>query len=876
MARLIVGGKTIEIKDAETVIGRGEDCAVPIAETQASRRHCKIVKAGEGWELQDLQSRNGTLVDGKKVERLALRHGSVIQIGQTSLKFECIDAPPPPTLPGFQITDVIGQGGMGFVYRGKQTSLGRDVAVKVLAAQYANDPAYNERFQREAKMMATLQHPNIVGVIDAGPNYLVMEFVDGVPLQNLAPRPEVEVAKIGVDVARALGFAAERKLVHRDIKPENVLVTKTGQAKLCDMGIAKSLDSSASLTAPDVVMGTANYISPEQARGRPADARSDLYQLGGTLYYGLTGRTPFQGDSTAAIVGQHMNGPVPDPRKIKPDLSNGMAAIVMKLMSKDPDARYSSAAELASDLERVVRGQAPLVALTRKPSEVKDAAKRAAKARKRSTLVMLSVSLLMAIGGAGAIGVVVMKMRDKPAPPPTPVQPDKPKTVDHGAVEREKQKKAFEEAVAAWTRERANVTPDKISALQASLEKRSKPFTNTPYEEEWKKLAEQFEADGQAACRAAWEPIRKQIADRADRGLLLEAVSLFDTVPMEIARGKTNGDIAAFKSEVKSRLESKRKLSTDMLAKADFMAGWDLIPTFEGAFTDAEIRAMRRDWLTRQYEALAAPPLTRAKVSGAEQALREVQKKNIGDSDMVDQVEAAIRRCQAELSKQVTAGEAAHAQSYAALQAKFRALGKERRFCEMRRLLLTVLQPPRKPEWEAFLETVSADVSFLKGDVAVSPKDLIPKIEALKVPPTFAAALADYRDVLLMERLCLAGAEGFKNITEYATLENGFLKHATQLDVERVEAKDVDLAIVVEIVIHQGDNKGNPIKFYLSPVKNPGTLTPGDIAKGAEKEGLGPNEIQLGVALLYFYAGDARAKDMLAKTKDKWAARHLK
>lgn len=877
MARLIVAGKTFELKGAETVIGRGDDCAVPIAETQASRHHCKIVRVGEGWELQDLQSRNGTALNGKRIETSSLRHGSIIQIGTTALKFECIDAPPPPAIAGIQITDVIGQGGMGYIYRGKQTTLGRDVAVKVLAGSYAGDPSYVERFQREAKMMAALQHPNIVGVIDAGSNYLVMEFVDGVPLADLAPLPEAEAARIALDVARALGFAAERKLVHRDIKPENVLVTRSGQAKLCDLGIAKSLESDVSLTAPDVVMGTANYISPEQARGKPADARSDLYQLGGTLYYALTGRTPFQGDTTAALVGQHMNGPVPDPRKVKPGVSPGMAAIVMKLMAKDPDARYAAAGELASDLERVVRGQAPLVALSRKPTEIKEAAKRAAKSRKRGTLVMLAISALMAVGGAGAIAVVVMKLRDKPPPPPPPTtQAPPPRTVDHAALEREKQKKAFEEAVAAWTKERAQIAPGKIPDLQAAFEKRARPFKGTPFEEEWAKLGEQFDADAESACLAAWEPIRARIADRADRGLLLEAASMFDAVPVEIARGKTRDRIGEFKREIKARLESKRKSSRDLLDKTEPMKAWDLLPTFEGAFTEAELPAMRRELLTKQYASLVVPPLNRAKVASAEQALREVQKKNLGDADIVEQAEAAIRRCRAELAKQVAAGEASHAKAYAAIRAKVRALGKERRFCEMRRLLLTVLQPERKPEWEAFLETMTADLSFLKGDLSISPKDLLPKVEAAAVPPAFAEALADYRDALVMERLCLAGADGFKRITEYSSLENGFLKHATELQVERLEAKDVDEAIVLEIVIHQGDNKGNPIQFFLSPVKNPRTLTPGDIAKGAEKADLGPRELQLGLALLYFYAGDPRAREMLAQTKDQWASRHLR
>jgi eukaryotic-like serine/threonine-protein kinase len=274
----------------------------------------------------------------------------------------------------YELDGIVGRGGMAEVFRARDIRLDRIVGVKTLRDDLARDQTFQARFRREAQSAASLNHPSIVAVYDTGEDmvggtpvpYIVMEFVDGRTLRDLLRDdrrllPE-RAAEITDGVLRALDYSHRNGIVHRDIKPGNVMLTRNGDVKVMDFGIARAVsDAQATMTQTAQVIGTAQYLSPEQARGERVDARSDLYSAGCLLYELLTGRPPFTGDSPVAIAYQHVReAPVP-PSQVDPDVPPWADAIVLKAMMKDPADRYQSAGEMRNDLQRALNG-APVAA----------------------------------------------------------------------------------------------------------------------------------------------------------------------------------------------------------------------------------------------------------------------------------------------------------------------------------------------------------------------------------------------------------------------------------------------------------------------------------------------------------------------------------
>lgn len=270
----------------------------------------------------------------------------------------------------YEIHRRLARGGMAQVYLARDRSLDRPVAVKELVPEFATDPSFVERFRREAQAAANLSHPNVVGVYDWGAQdgtyFIVMEYVDGPSLSRVlrsdGPFHPRRAAEIAAEVAGGLGFAHSRGVVHRDVKPGNVLLTRSGQAKVTDFGIARALSSpDEDLTQAGSVMGTATYFSPEQAQGLPVDPRSDLYSLGVVLYELVTGRPPFSGETPLAIAYKHVQDQPAPPSTLMSGLPTSLEAIIMKLLSKRPEDRYASAEDLRADLNRYLAGE-PTVA----------------------------------------------------------------------------------------------------------------------------------------------------------------------------------------------------------------------------------------------------------------------------------------------------------------------------------------------------------------------------------------------------------------------------------------------------------------------------------------------------------------------------------
>ncbi len=273
----------------------------------------------------------------------------------------------------YELGDTLGYGGMSEVHKGRDVRLGRDVAVKVLRQDLARDPQFQERFRREAQNAAALNHPAIVAVYDTGETrtengplpYIVMEYVDGRTLRDIVktegPLPGQRAMEIMADVCAALDFSHRHGIVHRDVKPANVMITKTGAVKVMDFGIARAVnDGQAAVTQTAAVIGTAQYLSPEQARGEAVDARSDVYAAGCVLFELLTGEPPFTGDSPVAVAYQHVREDPKPPSALNPRVNPALDAIVLKAMSKGAPNRYQSAAEMRTDLVRVLSGQRPL------------------------------------------------------------------------------------------------------------------------------------------------------------------------------------------------------------------------------------------------------------------------------------------------------------------------------------------------------------------------------------------------------------------------------------------------------------------------------------------------------------------------------------
>ncbi|MCX4692229.1 Stk1 family PASTA domain-containing Ser/Thr kinase [Streptomyces sp. NBC_01408] len=270
----------------------------------------------------------------------------------------------------YELSHVLGRGGMAEVYLAHDTRLGRTVAVKTLRADLARDPSFQARFRREAQSAASLNHPAIVAVYDTGEDYvdnisipyIVMEYVDGSTLRELLhsgrkllPERTLEMC---IGILQALEYSHRAGIVHRDIKPANVMLTRTGQVKVMDFGIARAMgDSGMTMTQTAAVIGTAQYLSPEQAKGEQVDARSDLYSAGCLLYELLSVRPPFVGDSPVAVAYQHVREEPQPPSNFDPEITPEMDAIVLKALVKDPDYRYQSADEMRADIEACLDGQ---------------------------------------------------------------------------------------------------------------------------------------------------------------------------------------------------------------------------------------------------------------------------------------------------------------------------------------------------------------------------------------------------------------------------------------------------------------------------------------------------------------------------------------
>jgi tRNA A-37 threonylcarbamoyl transferase component Bud32 len=331
----------------------------------------------------------------------------------------------------YGLEEVVGHGGMSTVYKAHDTLLERNVALKILHQQYNEDEDFVERFKREARSVAQLQHPNIVTVIDRGEEdgrqYIVFEYIDGENLKELVVRKgrlDVrEALEIALEIARGLAFAHEHGLVHRDVKPQNVLLNGDGGAKVTDFGIARSLDVDRGVTQTGTVLGTSNYIAPEQASGQPVDAHTDVCSLGVVLYEMLTGELPFPGEHFVAVAMKHIQEPSPSVLDVRGDVPLRVAEMIDRALEKDPEQRFPTmdafAAEIEANLAELDRGEDGAVTMVVPAAQ---RLKQHTRRRKPVSRLPLLIGLLGVLAiAAVVVGLLTLRGGREPVPVGAPV-----------------------------------------------------------------------------------------------------------------------------------------------------------------------------------------------------------------------------------------------------------------------------------------------------------------------------------------------------------------------------------------------------------------------------------------------------------------------
>jgi hypothetical protein len=349
-----------------TTLGRQSSCDIQIMDHMASRQHCQVRKDGKLYTLVDLGSRNGTALNGKKVTERQLNYGDHIRVGECEwlLVKEPGDVELKDLLTKYDIGEKLGEGGMGVVFKANQKSMARTIALKVLSPKYAQRPKFVDQFIREARAAGALNHPNIIQVHDVATenniHYFSMEFVDGPTCMQLLKAngafPVPEALEIVRQVAKALEYAHEHRLIHQDIKPDNIMIGSNNLVKLADLGISKTFDEAEQEEGPKRVMGTPHYMAPEAALGKRIDQRVDLYSLGATLYHLLTGKTPYSGTSATEVLKAQVMDPLPAIQDINEGVSDDVCALVERLMAKKPEDRYQTATEVVEEVKRLQSG----------------------------------------------------------------------------------------------------------------------------------------------------------------------------------------------------------------------------------------------------------------------------------------------------------------------------------------------------------------------------------------------------------------------------------------------------------------------------------------------------------------------------------------
>jgi serine/threonine protein kinase len=452
---------------------------------------------------------------------------------------------PKPNIPGYELIEKIGQGGMGTVWKAVQKSLNRTVAIKVLSQHLVHDAKYLERFEREIHAAAKLTHPNIVQIFEASHigdlHYFVMEYVDGRPLRRrlieMGRLSEKESFRVALQIASALDYAWNTAhLIHRDIKPDNILLTRNGDAKLTDLGLVKTAfsDEDTEMARQGMTVGTPNYMSPEQAQGSlEVDTRSDLYSLGATLFQLLTGRLPYPLETSSQVMAAHVHQPFPDPRAINPHLSAAAVAILEKLMAKNPSARYQTGAELAADIERFLAGEPPRVIAEKNPRPPK-------RNTKRLVVAATSVGVVIAI----SLGWYLLRSANDARPPKNPRQ--------FAPADPEAPRRAIDSAV-----QFIQQNPEAFSEILSFLDDIAPQVSGTAYENALRQLVAETLRRREAAAAELLAKLQTESKPLVDEERFTDAAAVFDKFPADFKDTAVAARVALAQNAIRAAAQQR-------------------------------------------------------------------------------------------------------------------------------------------------------------------------------------------------------------------------------------------------------------------------------------------------------------------------------
>ncbi len=790
-------------------------------------------------ECLDIQSKlRGLGIEPKKLGEILIEKGyltpeQAVQIAKSQVQ-QIAGPSSKLAVPGYEIVSKIGQGAMGSVYKARQISMDRTVAIKVLAPRYSKDRGFVDRFVREARAVAKLNHENIISGIDVGEanglHYFVMEYVDGVPVSSSLKRDgrvdEKRCLQIAQHIARALSHAHRHGIVHRDVKPENIMITTQGVAKLCDLGLAKQTKGDADVTMDGTSVGTPNYISPEQARGEESiDIRTDIYSLGASLYHMSTGSPPFSGPNPMVVMTKHVTEFPDPPQKRLPSLSEGFNNLVMRMMQKRREDRHQDPDQVMADVESLLRGgevSAPVAARAPTgtaravaPGQAGDRKAPTHHFRGRATSSSMT-GILIALGVAGVIVVVVLTMAGgssspgtgpvttttpprsgNPPPPTPPVEVKDRLTADIQAFRGVADKQLS-----------SSVAPDRFTSPVAQVQRKideAKRLADFAAQKAWQDEMDDFVRRVEAKAGAAWAPLKqkaeehfgsRRFAKAAAELSKLEEVFKWlrnDEVKLKTQVGKEHEErwglvLRAMDEEYLTGKQTAEQLFKDFARRDEAYGHLDLLAESVLPEQRAEkIERTRAEFFRREVTDLLAGGATPDRLGKALErvtSLKRIHPGNVAAHGALDAEAGALRTQLAKAAGDAASFAAAAAQE---LQPRFEAAVRNRDLVEARRLLHALYFDKSTQHLQSFFLPASSDTKALKDfldPARVSPGNARAVIAAAEQgykvalgpgQPVVAKELyLDLRIAALLDELLDMALEGAKLQSRDANKFKGF------------------------------------------------------------------------------------------------------
>lgn len=868
-------------EQAQAILSEPRTARAPLPRAEAKlgeiairKRYITEAQLKEALEIQAAQGNR------QKLGEILLEKGFITREQLDHLLLLAARASAPIEIAGYEIIGKIGTGGMGAVYKARQISIDRIVAIKILFPKYTKDRDYVIRFMREARALAQLSHPNIVAAIDAGEirgvPYYVMEYIDGVPVSTLLEKegrlPEKQCLEIGIQVARALSHAHKHKIIHRDIKPQNIMLTRDGVAKVCDFGIAKKMDSpeELGLTSEGIAIGTPYYISPEAALGHDVDTRADIYSLGATLYHMAAGSPPFDAESPAQVLSMHVNNPLEPPRRRCPQVSEGLNHLIVRMMRKNPDERYQSPSQVVTDMEKLLRGQ-PIDPVRDKhktttgrmsPVRHKTTA-RVPAASSAGTILLMGLLII-----ACALAVVwVLISGDtagagRPAPPNSgtdaPAEPPPPRI----AAARPREQIEAEHKQRRATYEKLRDRPwdaghaDLLTAPYALIEQSIAFFADTEFGPDWIRLRQEFERWADNRISPLWDRLKAEIQMEAQKGRYRAALERAEQFPRELRYFKPDKPTAAETDRLalvdeilrqrNRAIEEAGRAIAACLRAGDFDQAWSLTDRIEDYGDGAGALLKRRELLEQQVKALTAAPFTPERLKEARARLAALSARYASH----DAFAAALQHEALRIEEQyrTTLQQAQAKLQNRAAEAGLDRLLKAREYWNAYDTVVGILTDPE-------LQPALAENGFDPTKLERSPSRLEEAIATTR-DPTVTDLLLHARAALLLLELVHSAAKGLDRIA-------GDRKELSKLNFEGLrEATGLRPILADRILAYETDRD----RVYLAPKKSP-ALDESDLLTLAKLGGAESDPaFGLRAGLMFLYAGyPLQAQEFLKK-----------